>query len=70
MCFLICLKDEVKEKNCFTLKLIFPSNVAGLGISSEQRKAVVQSRISRIHMLLGVKGGILIGRMSAIIQVN
>ncbi|ROT82509.1 hypothetical protein C7M84_024321 [Penaeus vannamei] len=42
----------------------------GLGISSEQRKAVVQSRISRIHMLLGVKGGILIGRMSAIIQAS
>ncbi|XP_042880672.1 glucose-6-phosphatase 2-like [Penaeus japonicus] len=42
----------------------------GLGISSEQRKTAVQSRISWIHTLLGVKGGILIGRMAAIIQTS
>ncbi|XP_076060955.1 glucose-6-phosphatase catalytic subunit 1-like [Oratosquilla oratoria] len=58
------------ETQAFYLMMRFTGATLGLGlgITSEQRKAVVEARGHMVRTILGAKGGVLIGRIASMIQ--
>ena len=45
-------------------------NFIGMGLSADQRKSVVAAPSNFIRTILGIKGGILIGRVATLVQVS